>query len=92
MDRKSVLSPTAEGIVRRELSSMGADPDDLDRFLAQAQATPVEPTTPDPVSVASGEVADGAGRFLLQGRPFRLGERISERVRRPDPAIPALSV
>ena len=47
MDRKTVLSPTAEAIVRRELSLMGADPDDLDRYLAQAQAASTAQATPD---------------------------------------------
>lgn len=90
MDRKPALSPTAEAIVRRELSLMGADPDDLDRYmaLAQAKATPIEPVVPDALSVAA---PDGLGRFLLQPRPFRLSERIGERVRRPDHSIPALS-
>ncbi len=94
MDQKSVLSPTAESSLRRELSLMGADPDDLDRFMAQAQAhvAPIEPTIPDPVSVSSVDAAESGGRFLLQPRPFRLAERISDRVRRPDQAIPVLSV
>ena len=84
MDRKTVLPPAAESIVRGELAMMGADPDDLDRFLAQAQATAIEPSTQDPTSVAGVEGADGAGRFLLQGRPFRLGEL----QRRPERALP----
>ena len=81
MDRKHVLSPAAEGIFRRELSLMGADPDDLDRFPEHAQAHPSETTIPEPVSAAGVEAADGSGRFLLQPRPFRLGEllRCSER-------------
>ena len=89
MDRKTALSPAAERILRGELSVMGADPDDLDRYLAQAQAASTAQQTPEPVSVA----AVGAdGRFMLLPRPFRLSERISERIRRPDSAVPARSV
>ena len=89
MDRKPIVSPAAEEIIRRELSLMGADPDDFDRYMMLAQAKMAESVDPVAASVSGVEAAD---RVLLEPRPFRIGSRPLAHLWRRDIAGPELRV
>jgi len=92
MDRTPILSPAAEEIVRRELSLMGADPGDIDQIMLAAQARIAASGEPATSTVAVQDVAEGAGRALLQPRPFRIGSRPLVHLWRRDLAGPELRV